>query len=275
MYSSALGRFVSADTIVPEPKNPQSLNRYTYANNSPVKFNDPSGHVSTCAVMGAGPYGMLLCFAQWAVEGAIEIGAALGVGYLISELVSNPEAIGSLVQSGVAVAATPLVWAMQDMGPDYPMPTEYIPGAVQATYPLPGTNTLMTGAGTVVFSKPARGAIQSLAEYLGLLLGSPTGGFDPFDPKDHRPKPNASKEKLDIDHLRHIRNDLAGLADSLGKLGIGLAEYMSRYLDVAQQAGLTQALERLLSVKDYYTTIASGYMTDILKYLESLGYPVP
>jgi hypothetical protein len=30
---SALGRFISADTIVPQPKNPQSLNRYAYGLN--------------------------------------------------------------------------------------------------------------------------------------------------------------------------------------------------------------------------------------------------
>ncbi|MDY7078847.1 MAG: LamG-like jellyroll fold domain-containing protein [Chloroflexota bacterium] len=43
-YDPALGRFVSADTIVPDPGNPQSLNRYSYVNNRPLNFVDPSGH---------------------------------------------------------------------------------------------------------------------------------------------------------------------------------------------------------------------------------------
>jgi RHS repeat-associated protein len=43
-YDPRLGRFVSADTLVPEPGNPQSLNRYSYVNNSPLRFNDPTGH---------------------------------------------------------------------------------------------------------------------------------------------------------------------------------------------------------------------------------------
>ena len=43
-YSPALGRFLSPDTIVPEPGNPQSLNRYSYTLNNPVKYRDPSGH---------------------------------------------------------------------------------------------------------------------------------------------------------------------------------------------------------------------------------------
>jgi hypothetical protein len=37
-------RFVQADTIVPEPGNPQSLNRYAYTLNNPLKYTDPSGH---------------------------------------------------------------------------------------------------------------------------------------------------------------------------------------------------------------------------------------
>ena len=34
-YDPALGRFLQADTIIPDPANPQSLNRYSYVLNSP------------------------------------------------------------------------------------------------------------------------------------------------------------------------------------------------------------------------------------------------
>jgi hypothetical protein len=43
-YDPTLGRFVSADTIVPEPGNPQSLNRYAYVKNNPLRYVDPSGN---------------------------------------------------------------------------------------------------------------------------------------------------------------------------------------------------------------------------------------
>ncbi len=43
-YASDLGRFIQADTIVPDPFNPQSLNRYTYTNNNPIRYIDPTGH---------------------------------------------------------------------------------------------------------------------------------------------------------------------------------------------------------------------------------------
>lgn len=39
-----MGRFLSADTVVPDPKNPQSLNRFSYGLGNPVKYRDPSGH---------------------------------------------------------------------------------------------------------------------------------------------------------------------------------------------------------------------------------------
>lgn len=43
-YDAKLGRFLSADTIVPRPSNPQALNRYAYTFNNPLNLADPSGH---------------------------------------------------------------------------------------------------------------------------------------------------------------------------------------------------------------------------------------
>lgn len=43
-YDPLIGRFISADTIVPRPGDPQSFNRYAYARNSPLSRIDPSGH---------------------------------------------------------------------------------------------------------------------------------------------------------------------------------------------------------------------------------------
>ena len=45
-YDPAIGRFVSPDPIVPAPGNPQSLNRYSYVYNNPLKYTDPTGHYS-------------------------------------------------------------------------------------------------------------------------------------------------------------------------------------------------------------------------------------
>jgi RHS repeat-associated protein len=43
-YDPVLGRFISPDTVVPDPTDPQDLNRYTYAKNNPLRYNDPTGH---------------------------------------------------------------------------------------------------------------------------------------------------------------------------------------------------------------------------------------
>jgi RHS repeat-associated protein len=43
-YSSYLNRWIQPDTIVPQPGDPQSLNRFSYVLNNPLKFTDPTGH---------------------------------------------------------------------------------------------------------------------------------------------------------------------------------------------------------------------------------------
>ncbi|MEJ0091347.1 MAG: toxin TcdB middle/N-terminal domain-containing protein [Limisphaerales bacterium] len=43
-YDPELGRFIQADTIIPDTGNPQSYNRYSYVMNNPLRYNDPSGH---------------------------------------------------------------------------------------------------------------------------------------------------------------------------------------------------------------------------------------
>lgn len=46
-YASAQGRFTSVDPLMASASvsSPQSWNRYTYSNNSPVRFTDPTGMV--------------------------------------------------------------------------------------------------------------------------------------------------------------------------------------------------------------------------------------
>ena len=52
-YDPAVGRWVSPDTLVPGLGNSQNLNRYSYVNNNPLVYNDPTGHFLHIAV-GAG-----------------------------------------------------------------------------------------------------------------------------------------------------------------------------------------------------------------------------
>jgi len=48
-YVPNTNRFLTPDTIVPDPTNPQQYNRYSYTLNNPINLTDPSGH---CAEFG-------------------------------------------------------------------------------------------------------------------------------------------------------------------------------------------------------------------------------
>ena len=45
-YNPHSGRFISADSVIDGVKNPQGYNRYSYVQNNPITYNDPTGHWS-------------------------------------------------------------------------------------------------------------------------------------------------------------------------------------------------------------------------------------
>jgi RHS repeat-associated protein len=65
-YSQTLGRFVSADTVVPGAGNPQALNRYAYVLGNPLKYTDPSGHdAMLVGGLGSNVYNDPAAFEMW------------------------------------------------------------------------------------------------------------------------------------------------------------------------------------------------------------------
>jgi hypothetical protein len=65
-YAQSIGRFISADTVVPDGKNPQQFNRYAYGLNSPLNFTDPSGHAALCPDCdGIGLGGIFEAYRYW------------------------------------------------------------------------------------------------------------------------------------------------------------------------------------------------------------------
>jgi RHS repeat-associated protein len=79
MYSPSLGRWISADTIVPDTLNPQSLNRYAYVYNRPLVYIDREGHI---------PWPIVAV-----VVGGIVIGGAIGLAVVPNILPWDPPAM--------------------------------------------------------------------------------------------------------------------------------------------------------------------------------------
>lgn len=55
LYDPVIGMFITADSIVKNPFDPQTLNRYSYCRNNPLIYVDPSGHDFglTAVIVGA------------------------------------------------------------------------------------------------------------------------------------------------------------------------------------------------------------------------------
>jgi RHS repeat-associated protein len=67
-----IGRFVSADTIVPEPGNPQSYNKYAYTLNNPLRYTDPDGNATDDVVSG-----WMSSYGPWLAVGSATAAAAV------------------------------------------------------------------------------------------------------------------------------------------------------------------------------------------------------
>jgi hypothetical protein len=129
-YDPGLGRFVSADTVVPEYTNPQDLNRYSYVRGNPLLYTDPSGQcipgvdcpgmVSGVTDPGEAPpggeayAGWLVNFIGWVEQGQAETGGMLDWGLaqqaaafeLSTFLMKDPEMLDELLWQEVAQGAS-------------------------------------------------------------------------------------------------------------------------------------------------------------------------
>ncbi len=63
LYDPGLGIFISPDSLIPDPKDPLSLNRYSYCLNNPLVYRDPTGHSAAPLIWLLGAAGAT--FMQW------------------------------------------------------------------------------------------------------------------------------------------------------------------------------------------------------------------
>jgi RHS repeat-associated protein len=69
IYDPLVGRFMSADTVIPYANDLQAYNRYAYSYNNPLKFDDPTGHSPASIGIETSP--------DFTREGAKPIGAGV------------------------------------------------------------------------------------------------------------------------------------------------------------------------------------------------------
>jgi RHS repeat-associated protein len=107
-YDPGIGRFVSADSVLPDQKNPQARNRYTYVLNNPMRYTDPSGHcipgIGDCQFTGQINWADGAAFASGVAEGAVNaVVSTVTAPLALAAAASDP---ASAVQSLQAQAAT-------------------------------------------------------------------------------------------------------------------------------------------------------------------------
>ena len=115
-YSARLGRFISPDTIVPEPKSGRGFNRYRYARNNPLKYTDPSGHCvwDLCIVEGAIIGAGIVLAVDYAVQVSENLDAGMSFGEAVYYQNINTQELGGAMLLGagggaVTAAAAPAV----------------------------------------------------------------------------------------------------------------------------------------------------------------------
>lgn len=93
-YDPEVGRFIQADSIIPEPGNPLAWDRYAYGLNNPIINNDPTGHCSICIYLVTIPVVLIvvtLAVFVIAEAGVINSATMPDVNGLTSDLANNIE----------------------------------------------------------------------------------------------------------------------------------------------------------------------------------------
>lgn len=115
LYDPAIGRFLSADTFVPEPSFSQSYNRYAYVYNNPLKYTDPTGHwVWWAAAMAF--FVVSQTFENPAIQMAGMVVGAIAMGYAASGLYAGLQPIAQAAASGATVSFSTTYITTGDFG---------------------------------------------------------------------------------------------------------------------------------------------------------------
>ena len=227
-YLPGVGLFSQPDTVVPDWKNPQSLNRFAYVLNNPLRHVDPTGH-------DAEDPGDWQAWAakQEAAKAAVASQSSEEAGdwesWSVQQSAANASpssgtdgsALGGAAPDSVAVSAAP-VWKIMDhrieiqashpkegLQPDRPVPSEPEAGGPVVHVPQ-GTNTHQQGTDMARKRRP-----RSLFQDGGLPWGASDARQVPERPGRRRtPRPGKAwclKQPLSlgVSHHRPCQSSLA------------------------------------------------------------------
>lgn len=124
-YNSHIKHFTQPDDIIQDIYDPQSLNRYSYVRNNPVKYTDPTGHIIQAVALAG---------SEFALGGAEIYGFTSG--FINS---SNTTFVGRL-KSGIVGAQ----YAIEDVG-QFALPAIAILSGMHAENPVSFSKNSNTG----------------------------------------------------------------------------------------------------------------------------------
>jgi len=110
LYDPLLGRMLSPDDYVKEPTATQDFNRYTYARNNPLKYNDPDGNFWNI-VIGAAIGGVMNTVTHWddiVAGGGINwtrAATAFGIGAVAGGVAGATFGMSTVASGGFVAAA--------------------------------------------------------------------------------------------------------------------------------------------------------------------------
>ena len=155
-YDPLIGRFISPDNVGQNLNDPQSLNRYTYCSNNPLKYTDPTGHFSI-------NWKTVLKVAVAVVVVAVVVAAVIIAAPVVLTAISTAACIASASTSIAAVSTAAMSVAVATSAAAVAM----LPvAATVAAIPVLGwAGTIVAGAGlTYIGLGPPGGPISYTIE---------------------------------------------------------------------------------------------------------------
>jgi RHS repeat-associated protein len=165
LYDPVLGRFIGADSVVPDWYDPQALDRFAYARNNPLKYIDPDGHFFTpetiwdAANIGIGIASLYsnIKSGSWGSAVVDAVGVALDTGAAVIPII--PGGVSAGIKAG----------RLADKAVDTARAVDNVADALKAPKSIPKVSPTVSELrqlGVKGFQ-----AHHGLPEYLGKMLG--------------------------------------------------------------------------------------------------------